>query len=180
MLIHFDDYFSSGIRKINTWYRSLFFHGKEFSNIEDWCRNNVDVLIKTLSGQYHSVKISVGKPGFILSGQREETAAQDPDGSEMVADAISANCTGIPKWKIKCHINFASFISVLYRAVTVMVIGKPRQWEGICWARGALSPGKLWRLLEKQSQPSIHKYDTLGDGAHQFREACQSHVAVKE
>jgi len=55
--IHFDDYFYPYPEKASlpdslTYAR----YGKEFTSIEDWRRNNVDILIKTLSDSIHAAK----------------------------------------------------------------------------------------------------------------------------
>jgi uncharacterized lipoprotein YddW (UPF0748 family) len=79
--VHFDDYFYPYPGK-ETLPDSLAYqvYGKEFSTIEDWRRNNVDILIQTLSDSIHAEK-SYMKFGISPFGiWRNKT--QDPDGSE--------------------------------------------------------------------------------------------------
>ncbi|WP_018479456.1 glycoside hydrolase family 10 protein [Pontibacter roseus] len=79
--IHFDDYFYPypGTTPLPD---SVTFqlHGQGFANIEDWRRNNVDELIKTLSERIHGEKKHV-KFGISPFGIWRNKA-QDPNGSE--------------------------------------------------------------------------------------------------
>lgn len=79
--VHFDDYFYPypGKDKLpdSTTYQ---LYGKDFKNIEDWRRNNVDILIKTLSERIHAEKSFV-KFGISPFGIWRNKA-QDPNGSE--------------------------------------------------------------------------------------------------
>ncbi len=80
--IHFDDYFYPYPEK-NQVIRdteAFILYGKEFENVYDWRRNNVDVLIKTLSDSIHAEKkyVKFGISPFGIWRNK----AQDPDGSE--------------------------------------------------------------------------------------------------
>ncbi|MBW7466902.1 uncharacterized lipoprotein YddW (UPF0748 family) [Pontibacter aydingkolensis] len=79
--IHFDDYFYPYPGKDPLPDSTTFqLHGQGFSNIEDWRRNNVDVLIKSLSENIHAEKkhVKFGVSPFGI--WRNKT--QDPLGSE--------------------------------------------------------------------------------------------------
>lgn len=79
--VHFDDYFYPypGKDKLpdSTTYQ---LYGGDFAEIDDWRRNNVDVLIQTLSERIHAEKSYV-KFGISPFGIWRNKA-QDPDGSE--------------------------------------------------------------------------------------------------
>lgn len=79
--VHFDDYFYPYPGKVAlpdaVTYQQ---YGKDFPAIEDWRRNNVDVLIQTLSDSIHAEKkyVKFGISPFGIWRNK----AQDPDGSE--------------------------------------------------------------------------------------------------
>lgn len=79
--VHFDDYFYPypGKEKLpdSTTYQQ---YGKGFANIDDWRRNNVDLLIQSLSEHIHAEKKHV-KFGISPFGIWRNKA-QDPEGSE--------------------------------------------------------------------------------------------------
>ena len=79
--VHFDDYFypypgKTPLPDSVTYVQ----YGKNFSSIEDWRRNNVDVLIKTLSDSIHDAKryVKFGISPFGIWRNKKD----DPEGSE--------------------------------------------------------------------------------------------------
>ena len=79
--IHFDDYFYPYPGKAPLPDSITFqLHGHGFANIEDWRRNNVDLLIKNLSESIRAEKkhVKFGISPFAIWRNK----AQDPDGSE--------------------------------------------------------------------------------------------------
>ncbi|CAN5815923.1 glycoside hydrolase family 10 protein [soil metagenome] len=79
--VHFDDYFYPYPGKTPLPDSTTFqLYGGDFPNIEDWRRNNVDVLIQTLSDSIHASKKHV-KFGISPFGIWRNKA-QDPEGSE--------------------------------------------------------------------------------------------------
>ncbi|PWG80769.1 glycoside hydrolase [Pararcticibacter amylolyticus] len=80
--VHFDDYFYPYPVKGQILPDSALFskYGQGFSSVDDWRRNNVDLLIKTLSDSIHSAKryVKFGISPFGIWRNKKD----DPEGSE--------------------------------------------------------------------------------------------------
>jgi uncharacterized lipoprotein YddW (UPF0748 family) len=93
--IHFDDYFYPYPGKTPLPDSASYtLYGQSFANIEDWRRNNVDVLIKTLSDSIHAEKKHVKfgiSPFGIWRNQAQDSLGSESNGlsgySALYADA---------------------------------------------------------------------------------------------
>lgn len=97
--VHFDDYFYPYPERNQVIQDQAAFekYGKEFTNIADWRRNNVDILIHAISDSIHSVKkyVKFGVSPFGIW----RNVSQDPEGSESSGlDSYSTLYADTRKW----------------------------------------------------------------------------------
>lgn len=101
--IHMDDYFYPGTNfNDNATYTT---YGKEFSNIDDWRRNNVDILIKELGEKIHSLKpyVSYGiSPAGIWANIKNNPLGSNTSGSE----SYYSHYADTRKWVINNWIDY--------------------------------------------------------------------------
>ncbi len=81
--IHMDDYFypGSGFDDLDTYNK----YGKSFTNIDDWRRNNVDLLVKELDEKIHEVKSDVAfgiSPFGIWANSSKNSLGSNTSGTE--------------------------------------------------------------------------------------------------
>jgi uncharacterized lipoprotein YddW (UPF0748 family) len=118
--VHFDDYFYPYPEKNQVIADSDTYsiYGKDFSNIYDWRRNNVDILIKTLSDSIHTAKKYV-KFGISPFGIWRNQA-QDPEGSESSGlDAYGTLYADSRKWTQQGWVDYINpqiYFPMYYRA----------------------------------------------------------------
>lgn len=106
--VHFDDYFYPYKIKDLEFPDSASFasHGKEFTNKDDWRRNNVDLLIKKLSDSIHSVKPQVQfgiSPFGVWRNQEKDSTGSATKAGQTCYDDLFAN---ILKWQKEKWIDY--------------------------------------------------------------------------
>ena len=101
--IHLDDYFYPGTNFDDLEIYKKY--GKDFSNIDDWRRNNVNLLVKELSEEIHKVNKNIAfgiSPAGIWANNKNNSLGSNTNGSE----SYYSHYADTRKWAIEGIVDY--------------------------------------------------------------------------